>query len=70
MGGPIYGGVWIETGWIESGTALPDAWSADIAPSFSAGLLADTLFGAVLGSVSLAEGSGPRINATLGRPFW
>ncbi|WP_419856637.1 patatin-like phospholipase family protein [Candidatus Palauibacter irciniicola] len=70
VGGPIYGGVWIETGWIETGTVLPEAVHADIAPSFSAGLLADTLLGAVLGSVSIAEGSGPRINATLGRPFW
>ena len=70
VGGPIYGGVWIEAGWIETGTALPEAGRADPAPSFSAGLLADTLLGAVLGSVSIAEGSGPRINATLGRPFW
>jgi len=70
VGGPIHGGVWIETGWVETGTLLSEATRVDPAPSFSAGLLADTLLGAVLGSVSIAEGSGPRINATLGRPFW
>ena len=70
VGGPIYGGVWIETGWVETRIVFSGARRAGSAPSFSAGLLADTLLGAVLGSVSIAEGSGPRINATLGRPFW
>ena len=70
VGGPIYGGVWIEHGWIETRTLSSGVRRPEPAPSFSAGLLADTLLGAVLGSVSIAEGSGPRINATLGRPFW
>ena len=70
VGGPIYGGVWIEHGWIETRVLPSGVRRPEPAPSFSAGLLADTLFGAVLGSVSIAEGSGPRINATLGRPFW
>ena len=70
VGGPIYGGIWIEHGWIETRILSSGARLAEPAPSFSAGLQADTLLGAVLGSVSIAEGSGPRINATLGRPFW
>ena len=70
VGGPIYGGVWIEHGWIETRTLSSGVRRPEPAPSFSAGLLADTLLGAVLASVSIAEGSGPRINATLGRPFW
>ncbi|MDE2878844.1 patatin-like phospholipase family protein [Candidatus Palauibacter soopunensis] len=70
MGGPIHGGAWIETGWIETGTALPEARHADLAPNLSAGLLVDTLLGALLGGASIAEGRRPRINIALGRPFW
>lgn len=70
MGGPIHGGAWIETGWIETGTALPEAGRADLAPNLSAGLLVDTLLGALFASASVAEGSRRKINITLGRPFW
>lgn len=66
MGGPIYAGAWIETGWITTGAAEVRR----LALNYSAGLLVDTLLGALLGSASYTDGASPRINITLGRPFW
>ena len=66
MGGPIYGGTWIEAGWLDTGTAD----IRRLSPNLSAGLLVDTLLGALSGSASIAKGTRLRINFALGRPFW
>ena len=66
MGGPIYAGAWIETGWIETDAAE----FRRLAPNYSGGILVDTLLGALLGSASIGEGSQLKVSFALGRPLW
>lgn len=68
-GGAIYAGVWLESGRVKAGDALPKASQTDPGTSVSAGLLVDTLLGAVFASGSIASGS-RRMHVGLGRPPW
>ena len=61
LGGAIYGGAWLESGRVQG--------QADPGPSLSAGLLIDTVLGAVFASCSVASGS-RRLHVALGRPPW
>ena len=69
IGGPIFAGAWLEGGWVEDGGALPRAGRDGLRPSVSAGLLVDTLLGALVASVSIGDDR-PRFHVALGRPFW
>lgn len=69
LGGAVYIGAWLESGWVEAGDALPQASQAGPDTSLSAGLLIDTLLGAVFASGSIASGS-RRLHVALGRPPW
>ena len=68
LGGAIYGGAWLESGWVKAGGA-PLAGQADLGTGVSAGLLIDTLLGAVIAGGSIAGGS-RRLHVALGRPPW
>ena len=68
VGGAIYAGAWLESGGVRGGRALPKASQADLT-GVSAGLVIDTLLGAVFTSGSIASGS-RRIHVALGRPAW
>ena len=68
LGGPIYFGAWVESGWIEAGRAFPPTSHADLR-NVSAGLLVDTLLGALFATTSYGS-DGPRFHIGLGRPFW
>ncbi len=61
LGGAIYGGAWIESGRVQG--------QADPGPSLSAGLLIDTVLGAVFASGGVASGS-RRLHVALRRPPW
>ena len=61
FGGAIYGGAWLESGRVEG--------QADPGNSLSAGLLIETVLGAVFASGSVASGS-RRLHVALGRPPW
>lgn len=65
--GAIYAGAWLESGRVRPGGALPKAGPTDPGTSVSAGLLIDTLLGAVFASGSIASGS-RRLHVALGRP--
>lgn len=69
MGGPIYAGAWFEAGWIEPGKAFPRTSHDHLTTTASAGLLVDTLLGALFVSASVGNGS-PRVHVALGRPYW
>ena len=69
LGGPIYAGGWLESGWVEAGGAFPKASPTDLQSNVSAGLLVDTLFGALFASVSIGNDT-PTFHIALGRPFW
>ena len=68
LGGPIYVGAWLESGWIEAGKAFPTASHTGLR-NVSAGLLVDTLLGALFASTSFGD-DGPRFRIGLGRPLW
>ncbi len=61
LGGAIYGGAWLESGRVQG--------QADPGTGLSAGLLIDTVLGAVSISGSVASGS-RRLHVALGRPPW
>ena len=69
LGGAIYGGAWLESGWVDAGDALPGAGRTDPGTGVSVGLLVDTLLGAVFAGGSIAGGS-RRLHFALGRPPW
>ena len=69
LGGAIYGGAWLESGWVKAGDALPQAGRTDPGAGISAGLLVDTLLGAAFAGGSIASGS-RRLHVALGRPPW
>ncbi|GEM_PF-3290346 len=69
VGGAVYAGAWFESGWVEAGAAPPKAGHGDPGISVSAGLLVDTVLGAVFVSSSIARG-GRRLHVALGRPPW
>lgn len=61
LGGSIYAGAWLESGRVQG--------QADPGTNLSAGLLIDTVLGAVFASGSVASGS-RRLHVALGRPPW
>ncbi|MCE2541747.1 MAG: patatin-like phospholipase family protein [Acidobacteria bacterium] len=65
VGGPIHAGVWLE-----SGSAFDAVRDAEIHSSVSAGLLLDTLLGALLASASVGTDGSTAFYVALGRPFW
>lgn len=69
IGGPVYTGAWLESGWLTSGKALPKASHADLRPNVSAGFIADTPLGALFVTVSVAEDRAAFYGA-IGRPLW
>ena len=69
VGGAVYAGAWLESGWVKAGEAVPKAGHGDPGISVSAGLLVDTVLGAVFASGSIARGTG-RLHVALGRPPW
>ena len=70
VGGAAYAGAWLESGWVKAGAALPQAGRRNPGISVSAGLLVDTILGAVFASGSIARGPGGRLHVALGRPLW
>ena len=69
VGGAVYAGAWFESGWVRAGAALPTAGHDAPGISASAGLLVDTVLGAVFVSSSIAHGA-RRLHVALGRPPW
>ena len=68
IGGPIYAGAWVEAGWVKAGKAFVPA-SHGALRNVSAGLLVETMLGAVFASTSLGS-DGPRFTFGLGRALW
>ena len=68
IGGPIYAGAWVEAGWVKAGKAFVPA-SHGALRNVIAGLLVETMLGAVFASTSLGS-DGPRFTFGLGRALW
>ena len=68
IGGPIYARAWVEAGWVKAGKAFVPA-SHGALRNVSAGLLVETMLGAVFASTSLGS-DGPRFTFGLGRAVW
>ena len=69
IGGPVYAGAWLESGWLASGKTLPRASHANLGPNVSAGLMVDTPLGALFASVSVGNDRA-RFYGAIGRPIW
>jgi hypothetical protein len=69
VGGAVHAGAWLESGWVKAGAAPPQAGHGDPGIGASAGLLVDTVLGAVFVSTSIARGA-KRLHVALGRPPW
>ena len=66
----LLGGAIDVGAWVESGSAFQTRDDADIHSDLSAGLLIDTVIGALLVSGSLGDDGSSAFYVALGRPFW